>query len=61
MPSPDEALDVFPALKSLLRDKAGFLSGGLADAFVVLDAGEVVRTGTREDLQDPSVRQLLTV
>nr|BFE64911.1 urea ABC transporter ATP-binding subunit UrtE [Dactylosporangium thailandense] len=119
----DEALDVFPALKSLLRNKAGFLSGGqqqqlsmartlvtrpsmllldeptegiqpsvileiedaierlhketgvavllveqyldlalrLADAFVILDAGEVVRTGTREDLQDPSVRQLLTV
>ncbi|GAA2624421.1 urea ABC transporter ATP-binding subunit UrtE [Dactylosporangium fulvum] len=121
--SVDEALDVFPALRGLLRNKAGFLSGGqqqqlsmartlvtrpsmllldeptegiqpsvileieeaierlhretgvavllveqyldlalrLADNFVIMDAGEVVRSGGREDLQDPSVRQLLTV
>jgi urea transport system ATP-binding protein len=119
----DEALDVFPALRGLLRNKAGFLSGGqqqqlsmartlvtrpsmllldeptegiqpsvileiedsierlhketgvavllveqyldlalrLADAFVVIDAGEVVHAGDRQALQDPAVRQLLTV
>jgi urea transport system ATP-binding protein len=119
----DEALDVFPALKPLLRNKAGFLSGGqqqqlsmartlvtrpsmllldeptegiqpsviieieeaierlhketgvavllveqyrdlalrLADRFVIIDAGEVVRAGDRADLQDPAVRGLLTV
>jgi len=33
----------------------------LADRFVVLDAGEVVRSGDREDLHDPSVRHLLAV
>ena len=119
----DEALDLFPALRPLLRRRAGFLSGGqqqqlaiaralltrprmllldeptegiqpsvileieeaierlhrevglsillveqyldlalrLADRFVVLDAGEVVRSGDREDLHDPSVRHLLAV
>ncbi|WP_238018599.1 ATP-binding cassette domain-containing protein [Dactylosporangium sp. AC04546] len=33
----------------------------LADNFVIMDAGEVVRGGDREDLQDPAVRRLLTV
>jgi urea transport system ATP-binding protein len=119
----DEALDLFPALRGLLKRKAGFLSGGqqqqlaiaralvsrprllildeptegiqpsvvveieeaigrlhreaglaillveqyldlalrLADQFVILDAGEVVRAGDREDLRDESVRSLLSV
>ncbi len=119
----DEALDLFPALASLLKRKAGFLSGGqqqqlaiaralvtrpamllldeptegiqpsvileiedtierlhkevglpillveqyldlalrLADQFVVLDAGEVVRAGGRDDLRDESVQRLLSV
>ena len=118
----DEALDLFPALRGLLRRRAGFLSGGqqqqlaiartlvtrpamllldeptegiqpsivleieaairqlhasglaillveqylelalrLADRFVILDAGEVVRAGDRDDLRDASVRQLLSV
>ncbi|HEX8630376.1 MAG TPA: urea ABC transporter ATP-binding subunit UrtE [Catenuloplanes sp.] len=33
----------------------------LADRFVILDAGEVARTGDRDDLRDESLRQLLSV
>jgi urea transport system ATP-binding protein len=33
----------------------------LADRFVILDAGEVVRAGTSAELHDESVRQLLAV
>jgi urea transport system ATP-binding protein len=118
----DEALDLFPALRGLLKRRAGFLSGGqqqqlaiaralvteprmllldeptegiqpsivreieeairqlhragltvllveqylelalrLADRFVILDAGEVVRSGAAEELGDDSVRRLLAV
>ena len=118
----DEALDLFPALRGLLKRRAGFLSGGqqqqlaiaralvteprmllldeptegiqpsivleieaairslhasglaillveqylelalrLADRFVILDAGEVVRSGDAEELRDDSVRRLLAV
>lgn len=119
----DDALDLFPALRGLLRRRAGFLSGGqqqqlaiaralvtrprtllldeptegiqpsiiteiedaidalhrqsglavllveqyldlalrLADRFVILDAGEVVRAGDRDDLDDDRVRELLAV
>ena len=118
----DEALDLFPALRGLLKRRAGFLSGGqqqqlaiaralvteprmllldeptegiqpsivreieeairqlhaagltillveqylelalrLADRFVILDAGEVVRSGPAGDLGDESVRRLLAV
>ncbi|MET8149608.1 urea ABC transporter ATP-binding subunit UrtE [Actinoplanes sp. NPDC049668] len=118
----DEALDLFPALRGLLKRRAGFLSGGqqqqlaiaralvteprmllldeptegiqpsivleiedairqlhaaglsillveqylelalrLADRFVILDAGEVVRSGPADDLRDESVRRLLAV
>jgi urea transport system ATP-binding protein len=122
-PAVDEALDLFPALRGLLRRRAGFLSGGqqqqlaiaralvcrptmllldeptegiqpsiileieaaihrlhaeaglaillveqylelalrLADRYVILDAGEVVRAGDRDDLRDPSVHRLLAV
>jgi urea transport system ATP-binding protein len=118
----DEALELFPRLKPMLRRKAGFLSGGqqqqlaiaralitrprllvldeptegiqpsiideieesisslhasglsillveqyldfalrLADSFVILERGEVVRTGARNELHDESVRRLLAV
>ncbi|MFI9010826.1 urea ABC transporter ATP-binding subunit UrtE [Actinosynnema sp. NPDC053489] len=119
----DEALDVFPALRGLLKRPAGFLSGGqrqqlaiaralvarprlllldeptegvqpsvideieaaverlhrevgltvllveqyldfalrLADRYVVVDAGEVVRAGAAEELHDEEVRRLLAV
>ena len=118
----DEALDLFPRLKPMLKRKAGFLSGGqqqqlaiaralitrprllvldeptegiqpsiideieeaiaalhagglsillveqyldfalrLADSFVILERGEVVRTGSQADLHDESVRRLLAV
>jgi urea transport system ATP-binding protein len=118
----DEAFDLFPALRGLLKRRAGFLSGGqqqqlaiaralvtqprmllldeptegiqpsivleieeairqlhaagmsillveqyvelalrLANRFVVLDAGEVVRAGPAGDLRDESVRRLLAV
>ena len=118
----DEAFDLFPALRGLLKRRAGFLSGGqqqqlaiaralvteprmllldeptegiqpsivreieeairqlhaagltillveqylelalrLADRFVILDAGEVVRSGVAGDLRDESVRRLLAV
>jgi urea transport system ATP-binding protein len=118
----DEALELFPRLKPMLKRKAGFLSGGqqqqlaiaralitrprllvldeptegiqpsiideieeaiaalhagglsillveqyldfalrLADSFVILERGEVVRTGSRADLHDESVRRLLAV
>jgi urea transport system ATP-binding protein len=118
----DEALDLFPALRGLLKRRAGFLSGGqqqqlaiaralvteprmllldeptegiqpsivrqieeaigalhaagltillveqylelalrLADRFVILDAGEVVRAGGAAELRDESVRRLLAV
>jgi urea transport system ATP-binding protein len=33
----------------------------LADRFVILDAGEVVRSGDAEELRDDSVRRLLAV
>ncbi|MCU1676472.1 MAG: urtE [Frankiales bacterium] len=33
----------------------------LADSFVIMDAGEVVRAGDKADLQDPALRQLLIV
>jgi len=118
----NEALDLFPALRGLLKRRAGFLSGGqqqqlaiaralvteprmllldeptegiqpsivheieeaigqlhasgltillveqylelalrIADRFVILDAGEVVRAGVAADLRDDSVRGLLAV
>ncbi|MEV0620823.1 urea ABC transporter ATP-binding subunit UrtE [Nonomuraea sp. NPDC050404] len=118
----DEALDIFPALKPLLKRSAGHLSGGqqqqlamaralvtrprmlildeptegiqpsiileieeaierlhaaglavllveqyldialrLADTFVILDGGHVVRTGVADDLQQEEVRRLLAV
>jgi urea transport system ATP-binding protein len=118
----DEALELFPALKPLLKRSAGHLSGGqqqqlamaralvtrprllildeptegiqpsiileieeaierlhasglavllveqyvdialrLADTFVILDAGHVVRTGAAEELQQEEVRRLLAV
>ncbi|MEO3884076.1 urea ABC transporter ATP-binding subunit UrtE [Nonomuraea sp. B5E05] len=118
----DEALDLFPALKPLLKRSAGHLSGGqqqqlamaralvtrprmlildeptegiqpsiileieaaierlhaaglsvllveqyldialrLADTFVILDGGHVVRTGAAEDLHRADVRRLLAV
>ena len=118
----DEALELFPRLKPMLRRKAGFLSGGqqqqlaiaralitrprllvldeptegiqpsiideieetiaalhakglsillveqyldfalrLADSFVILERGEVVRMGSRRELHDESVRRLLAV
>ncbi|MGR6922467.1 urea ABC transporter ATP-binding subunit UrtE [[Actinomadura] parvosata] len=118
----DEALDLFPALKPLLKRSAGHLSGGqqqqlamaralvtrprmlildeptegiqpsiileieaaierlhgaglavllveqyldialrLADTFVILDGGRVVRTGVADDLQQEEVRRLLAV
>ncbi|QFY07246.1 urea ABC transporter ATP-binding subunit UrtE [Nonomuraea phyllanthi] len=118
----DEALDVFPALKPLLKRSAGHLSGGqqqqlamaralvtrpkmlildeptegiqpsiveeieaaierlhasglavllveqyldvalrLADTFVILDGGHVVRTGAAGDLHQEDVRRLLAV
>ena len=118
----DEAFDLFPALRGLLKRRAGFLSGGqqqqlaiaralvteprmllldeptegiqpsivreieeairqlhasgltillveqylelalrLADRFVILDAGEVVRSGGAAELGDESVRGLLAV
>ena len=118
----DEALELFPRLKPMLKRKAGFLSGGqqqqlaiaralitrprllvldeptegiqpsiideieeaiaslhagglsillveqyldfalrLADSFVIIERGEVVRTGSQNDLHDESVRRLLAV
>ncbi|MEO3810515.1 urea ABC transporter ATP-binding subunit UrtE [Sphaerisporangium sp. B11E5] len=118
----DEALEVFPRLKPLLKRRAGFLSGGqqqqlamaralvtrpkllildeptegiqpsiileieeaierlhasglavllveqyldlalrLADRFLILDAGHVVRDGTADDLHDEEVHRLLAV
>ncbi|PZG08162.1 urea ABC transporter ATP-binding subunit UrtE [Nonomuraea aridisoli] len=118
----DEALDLFPALRPLLKRSAGHLSGGqqqqlamaralvtrprmlildeptegiqpsiileieaaierlhtaglpvllveqyldialrLADTFVILDGGHVVRTGAAEDLHQEDVRKLLAV
>ncbi|MDQ6615199.1 MAG: urea ABC transporter ATP-binding subunit UrtE [Actinomycetota bacterium] len=118
----DDALDLFPRLRPLLKRRAGFLSGGqqqqlaiaralvgrprvllldeptegiqpsiileieeaiaglhqqglsillveqyldfalrLADRYIVLDAGEVVRAGPASELADASVRQLLSV
>jgi urea transport system ATP-binding protein len=118
----DDALELFPRLKPMLKRKAGFLSGGqqqqlaiaralitrprllvldeptegiqpsiieeieeaiatlhargmsillveqyldfalrLADRFVILERGEVVRTGGQSELHDDSVRRLLAV
>jgi urea transport system ATP-binding protein len=33
----------------------------LADRYLILDAGEVVRSGVRDDLRDPAVHRLLAV
>jgi urea transport system ATP-binding protein len=45
----------------LLVEQCLDLALRLADRFVIIDAGEVVRAGDRADLQDPAVRGLLTV
>lgn len=56
-----ERLHTEAGLAILLVEQYLDLALRLADRFVVLDAGEVVRSGDREELRDPSVRQLLAV
>ena len=48
-------------LSILLVEQYLELALRLADRFVILDAGEVVRSGPAEDLRDESVRRLLAV
>jgi urea transport system ATP-binding protein len=48
-------------LAILLVEQYLELAVRLAERFVILDAGEVVRAGASEDLQDDSVRRLLAV
>jgi urea transport system ATP-binding protein len=48
-------------LSILLVEQYLELALRLADRFVILDAGEVVRSGPAGDLRDESVRRLLAV
>jgi ABC-type branched-subunit amino acid transport system ATPase component len=48
-------------LTILLVEQYLELARRIADRFVILDAGEVVRAGNAEDLRDESVRGLLAV
>jgi urea transport system ATP-binding protein len=56
-----ERLHTQAGLAILLVEQYLDLALRLADRFVILDAGEVVRSGDREDLRDSSVHQLLSV
>ncbi|MDG4766542.1 urea ABC transporter ATP-binding subunit UrtE [Solwaraspora sp. WMMD406] len=56
-----ERLHTEAGLAILLVEQYLELALRLADQFVILDAGEVVRAGDKEDLRDESVRQLLSV
>ncbi|MDG4830291.1 urea ABC transporter ATP-binding subunit UrtE [Solwaraspora sp. WMMD1047] len=56
-----ERLHTQAGLAILLVEQYLDLALRLADRFVILDAGEVVRSGDREELRDSSVHQLLSV
>ena len=56
-----ERLHTQVGLSILLVEQYLDLALRLADQFVVLDAGQVVRAGGREDLRDPSLQRLLSV
>jgi hypothetical protein len=72
---PSETYDLFPVLKSMLKRRDGDLSGGqqqqfvigralvtrdLANGYAVMDRGEIVLSGRREDMDEAKVRRYLT-
>lgn len=56
-----ERLHTERGLAILLVEQYLDLALRLADRFVILDAGEVARSGERDDLRDESVHRLLAV
>ena len=62
---PSEIFEMFPVLKSMLNRRGGDLSGGqqqqLADHYLVMRRGEIVKSGAGATMDSDNVRSYLSV